>query len=160
MTLLSTAVQGGSGHRRRGRNISALLVWAVVSAVAAMAGTGVVKADDESNLMESVKAYFDAEMIADTSRIWAMLAPSSAFKREHSYHAYIEIAKQAKVRLKRYTIQKVEQIGENENRTEMPGVERIATVRVHVVLVDEKGHEWERTTLFTFLREGGKWYKG
>lgn len=89
-----------------------------------------------------------------------MLAPSSAFRRAFSYEAYEEMTKGTTVRLKRYVIESVVAIGDNGDRVQMPAVDKVASVKVTVVLADQSGMDLERTSIFTFLREGGRWYKG
>jgi hypothetical protein len=133
---------------------------APIIAVLTLFGVALVWADDESDLMEAVRAYLEAEVRADTGRVWEMLAPSSAFRRAFSYEAYEEMTKGTTVRLKRYVIESVVAIQDNGDRVQMPAVDKVASVKVKVVLADQSGMNIERTSIFTFLREGGRWYKG
>lgn len=119
-----------------------------------------VRADDETDLLESVRAYFDAELAGDVTKVWDMLAPSSAFRRAYSYPFFVELFKDNAIRLRAYTIEKVLEISDNEDKVRMPLVERVASVQVHVVLSDKDGKRFGRTSAFTFLRERGRWYKG
>jgi len=132
-------------------------VWLCV--IAAAFGSE-VRADDESDLLAMAKAYFDAEILGDMARVWEMLAPSSAFRKAYSYPFFVELLKDNKVRLKAYTIERVLEITDNQDKDQLPLVEKIATVQVRVVLSDGSGSQFERISAFTFLREHGRWYKG
>ena len=52
------------------------------------------------------------------------------------------------------------EIQDNLDRKSMPEVDKIATIEVRVILGGDGGGDSERTTVLTFLKEGGKWYKG
>ncbi|MCA1959512.1 MAG: hypothetical protein LDL33_01855 [Desulfomonile sp.] len=135
-------------------------VYAAVWLVLIVAFVPGGRADDESDLLEMVKAYFEAEITGDMARVWEMLAPSSAFRKAYSYPFFVELLKDSRVRLREYTIEKVLEIAENQDKAQLPLVEKIATVQVRVVLSDKSGNRFERTSAFTFLMEHGRWYKG
>lgn len=137
------------------------LVAVAVGISLIIAGFGhAVRGDDESDLLEVVKAYFDAEIAGDMMKVWEMLAPSSSFRRAYSYPLYVELIKDNPIRVQKYTIEKVLEIGRNEDKVQLPLVEMVASVQVRVVLSDKGGNQFERTSAFTFLRERGRWYKG
>ncbi|MDQ7782675.1 MAG: hypothetical protein RDU20_07340 [Desulfomonilaceae bacterium] len=125
-----------------------------------LASRGEVRSEDTAGLVRVVKEYFDAEMLGNTERVWALLAPSSDFKRAYSYPFYSHLAKRHPVRVKNYVIEGVLEIVNNPDRKRLPMVEKVALVRVRVVLTDPDGTDTGETKVFTFLQEGGAWYKG
>jgi hypothetical protein len=117
-------------------------------------------ADDQEDVLETVRRYFEAEKNGNTVAVWSLLAPSSEFKKAFSYPFYEEMVRRNPVVLKDYRIEGMPDIQENQDRKTMPDVEKIATVKVTVALVGEGDKELTQLRVFTFLKESGRWFKG
>ncbi len=125
-----------------------------------LAGKDSGDAEERARLIARAKEYFDAEMTGDYKRVWEMLAPSSLFKNTYSYAEYVEIAQASGIRVSTYDVEEVMDISDNSDPKRLPHVEKIGLIRVHVNLTDDKGKNSEHWSIFTFLKEGGTWYKG
>ena len=128
--------------------------------VSLIAGCSDHKEVEKQALLSAAKAYFKAEMEGDAEKVWKMLAPSSRFKRAYSYPFYQEMTKRNSVRIKEYVVEEIVEIRDNGDKNSMPAVEKIGTIKVHVILGSDRGKDMEHSSTFTFLKEGGTWYKG
>ncbi|MEW6533261.1 MAG: hypothetical protein AB1473_20690 [Thermodesulfobacteriota bacterium] len=135
---------------------------AVAMLVLLVAGTiaNPAQADDKADLISAVKAYFDAEMSGDLLQVWNLIAPSSVFKRTYTYPMYQEMVRGNATQVKRYVIEEVMEVVDRPDPENMPNVEKLGVVRVLVLLAGEGAPDAERRSVLTFLKEGGKWYKG
>jgi hypothetical protein len=123
--------------------------------------TGSLAGDHERlALSKAARDYFQAEVDRDMKKVWGLLAPSSEFKKTHTLDKYIKLAEETPIRIKSFKIETVAQIEENTERQRMPGVEKIGYVRVFVIIGGPEFPDSERHITMTFLKEGGKWYKG
>jgi len=138
--------------------VALTLIVLIVTALFAGCSKSVV--DEKEALRNAVRAYFEAEKSGNREAVWEMLAPSSVFKRKYSYPFYVEMVARNPLRVKSYRIEEILEVEDNPDRAKMPRVEKIGSVKVHVVLAGEDGRDSEQTTTFTFLKEAGKWYKG
>jgi len=119
-------------------------------------GTGEGKA-----VLQAARAYLEAEVRRDFAGVWASLAPSSVYCETHDFQAYREEADRSPVRIERFEILRVADIRPNHDPARFPKVERFADVEVDLVLLFvDTGTREEVNYRFTFLREGGRWYKG
>ncbi|MFC1834877.1 nuclear transport factor 2 family protein [Thermodesulfobacteriota bacterium] len=134
------------------------LLTAVTLAILSV--TSHVYADEEADLLAAVKSYFRAEVADNPRQVWEMIAPSSVFKKRFTYAMYLEMVKDNPLTVKRYSVQKVVKIIEGPDKDTMPRVEKLGLVKVRVTLTDAGGKETEHTNVLTFLKEGGRWYKG
>lgn len=117
-------------------------------------------ANDQEELIKAIKTYFEAEKRRDMQSTWEMLAPSSAFKRAYSYPFYEEMVRRNNVVVKDYQIEQIIQISDNPDPSNMPAVEKVAIVKVMVILGVSEGKDYRHESIMTFLREAGVWYKG
>ncbi|MDQ1238070.1 MAG: hypothetical protein QG577_254 [Thermodesulfobacteriota bacterium] len=117
-------------------------------------------ADDQEDVLEAVRRYFEAEKEGNIVAVWNLLAASSEFKKAFSYPFYEEMVRRHPVVLKDYRIEGIPDIQENQDRKTMPDVDKIATVKVTVSLVGEGDKELTQLRVFTFLKESGRWFKG
>lgn len=115
---------------------------------------------EKALIIESAKSYFDAELSGDPKAVWAALAPSSVFKRQYSFDDYLEIQSKNEIAVKNYEVVEVLEIMENNDLIVLPGVDKLAAVKVHVKLGAKNGKESEHDNIFVFLKENGKWFKG
>lgn len=117
-------------------------------------------ADEKADLISAVKAYFDAEMAGDLLQVWNLIAPSSVFKRTYTYPMYQEMVRGNATQVKRYVIEEVMEVVDSPDPENMPNVEKLGVVRVLVLSAGDGAPDVERRSVLTFLKEGGKWYKG
>ena len=115
---------------------------------------------EKAAIISEARAYFEAELSGDTKAIWNALAPSSVFKRQYSYDDYVAIQSKADLAVKDYDVVEVSEVMENNDTTVLPGVEKLAAVKVRVRLKSKDGKESEHNNIFIFLKENGKWLKG
>ncbi len=123
-------------------------------------GTCQPRADETEELTSAVEAYFEAEKAGDWAKVWKLLAPSSEFKTRFSFEMYLEIVQANAVRVKSYRILEIEGVHDSRETANLPSIEKTAAVRVKVTLTVEGGKDSEHVNTLTFLKEGGRWYKG
>ena len=115
---------------------------------------------DSEDLQVAVKSYFEAEMTRNADAVWNLLAPSSIFRRFYSYEDYLELSRLNPIKVIDYELKFQPEISENQDRENLPNVERLASVVVRVRIQGENGKESEHISVFVFLFENGRWYKG
>ena len=118
------------------------------------------RADETEELTSAVEAYFEAEKAGDWAKVWNLLAPSSEFKKRFSFEMYVEMVRTNAVRVKSYRILEIEGVYDSSDAANLPSIEKTASVRVKVILTVEGGNDSEHVSTLTFLKEGGRWYKG
>lgn len=96
----------------------------------------------------------------DAKAVWEAMAPSSVYKRQHGYDDYMEMYSKSDLAVKEYSGLEVVEIMDNNDRTALPDVEKLAAVKVRVRLISKDGKETEHNNTFIFLKEKGKWFKG
>jgi len=117
-------------------------------------------AGELDDLQAVIKDYFKAEMSRNADQVWNLLAPSSIFKRFYSYENYLELVRLNPLRVIDYELKFPPEITENQDKENLPNVDKIASVIVKVRLKGESGKESEHISVFVFLFENGRWYKG
>lgn len=106
-------------------------------------------------------AYFKAEMERDFKKVYAYLAPSSAYKKTHSYEAFLKDVENSPVRIQTYRIVDIYRLRDNDNRENFPLVGKFVQVEVDVdIRFTDTGAKSTYNYSFTFLKEKGVWYKG
>jgi len=151
--------------RRRTRRIGPVLLGGLIVLAVSLLGSAAAP-EDASNgeigaVEQAARAYLDAEVRRDFDAVWASLAPSSVYRETHNYRSYREEAVRSPVRIERFRILRVAGVRSNHDPARFPRVERFAEVEVDLVLFDTDTET--RTDVnyrFTFIREGGRWYKG
>jgi hypothetical protein len=109
----------------------------------------------------TTRAYFKAEMGRDYKQIYAFLAPSSTYRKSHTYEQYLQDVTASPVQIKSYRIVDIYRLRDNDNTAEYPSVKRLVQVEVDVdVGFADTGTTSTCNYCFTFLKEGGRWYKG
>jgi hypothetical protein len=116
-------------------------------------------AGESEDLQAVIKDYFEAEMSRNSNRTWNLLAPSSIVKRFYSYENYLESARLNPVRIVGYELKFSPEVMENQDRKDLPNVDKIASVVVRERIQDESGKESEQIVVLIFLLENGRWYK-
>jgi hypothetical protein len=117
---------------------------------------------EEERIREAARLYLDAEVKRDFKTVYACLAPSSVYMATHpGYEAYLEEAKQSPVRIVDYKILSISQLRDNDDRIKYPRIDKFVQVEVDINLVRDESRELIPVNYcFTFIKEGGKWYKG
>lgn len=116
---------------------------------------------ERPRIEKSLRDYFAAEMSRDYARVYRCLAPSSNYRRTHSYSQFLEDMKTNPVKILEYKVVGIYNLRPNHDPATYPAVERFAQAEVDVQIQfgDKKGN-LECNYCFTFLKEGGAWYKG
>ncbi|MDD4091442.1 MAG: hypothetical protein PHQ63_02695 [Smithellaceae bacterium] len=115
---------------------------------------------EKSAIEKAALTYLKAEKEGDLKQIYALLAPSSAYRQAHSYDSYLkDIANYPPVKINTYKIVDIYRLRDNDNRDNYPGVDKLVQVEVDVTFADS-GEESVYNYSFTFLKEKGNWYKG
>lgn len=115
---------------------------------------------EKDTIEKTALAYLNAEMKKDSQLVYALLAPSSDYKKTHSYEAYLkDIAENPPPAINRCNIIRIYRLRDNDNKQTYPDVDKFVQVEVEVVFANS-GLNNIFNYSFTFLKEQGKWYKG
>jgi hypothetical protein len=115
----------------------------------------------ESGAVEkAAQAYLKAETGKDSRQVYALLAPSSDYKKTHTYEEYLkDIAVNPPAAINSYKIIRIYNLRDNDNRQNYPGVDKFVQVEVEITFA-HAGPNSIYNYSFTFLKEKGNWYKG
>lgn len=115
---------------------------------------------EKDTIEKTARAYLNAEMKKDSGTVYSFLAPSSDYKRTHSYEEYLkDIAENPPLSINEYKIIRIYRLRDNDNKNNYPGVDKFVQVEVEVIFANT-GPNSIYNYSFTFLKEKGKWYKG
>lgn len=115
---------------------------------------------EEDTIQKTAQTYLNAEMKKDSRQVYNLLAPSSDYKRDHSYEEYLrDVAENPPLSINEYKVVRVYRLRDNDNRENYPDVDKFAQVEVEVTFTSS-GPNSIYNYSFTFLKEKGKWYKG
>lgn len=115
---------------------------------------------EKDAIEKTAQAYLNAEMNKDSRQVYALLAPSSDYKRTHSYEDYLKnISENPPLSINEYKIIRIYRLRDNDNRKNYPAVDKFVQVEVEVTF-KHSGTDSIYNYCFTFLKEKGKWYKG
>ncbi len=115
---------------------------------------------EEKAVLQAARAFLDAEVRRDYPAVYSCFAPSSAYRRTHTYQQYLDEAKAASFYVAEYKIIRVSYIEDNKDPKSITTASRIAQVEVDVTFAYEgSGRRSVVNIGFIFLKEGGKWYK-
>ena len=110
---------------------------------------------------KATKDYFQAEMGCDFKQVYAYLAPSSTYKKTHSYEQFLKDVGNSPVKIETYRIVDIYRLRDNDNRENYPLVDKFVQVEVDVdIRFTDTGAKNTYNYSFTFLKEKGIWYKG
>ncbi len=116
--------------------------------------------DEASSVIKEARSYFEAEISRDAKAVWEAMAPSSVYKRQYGYDDYLEMYSKSDLAVREYSDLEVVEIMDNNDRTALPDVEKLAAVKVRVRLISKDGRETQHNNTFIFLKEKGRWFKG
>ncbi|MHB8137970.1 MAG: hypothetical protein ACYDGO_06215 [Smithellaceae bacterium] len=115
---------------------------------------------EKSAIEKAANNYLKAEKEGDLKQAYALLAPSSDYKKTYSYDEYLkDIATYPPVKISTYQIVNICRLRDNDVRDKYPGVDKFVQVEVDITYT----HSGENSIFnysFTFLKEKGNWYKG
>jgi hypothetical protein len=115
---------------------------------------------EKDTIEQTAQAYLNAEMKKDSRQVYDLLAPSSDYRKSHTYEEYLkDVAENPPLSLNEYKIIRIYRLRDNDNRQNYPGVDKLVQVEVEVTFTDS-GPNSIYNYSFTFLKEKGKWYKG
>ncbi|MBW2650404.1 MAG: nuclear transport factor 2 family protein [Deltaproteobacteria bacterium] len=116
---------------------------------------------EKPRIEKAVDRYFSAEIKGDFKGIYDCLAPSSIYCSTHTYGEYLEQVQGSSVRIKDYHILNIHDLRGNHDKVKYPKIEKFVRVEVDVTLLyGDTDETLEVNQEFTFIKEGGKWYKG
>ena len=116
---------------------------------------------EKPRIEKAVERYLAAEINRDFKDIYDCLAPSSIYCSTHTYGEYLEQAQDSPVRIKDYHILNIHDLRGNHDKVKYPEIEKFVRVEVDITLLyDDSNETMEVNQDFTFIKEGGKWYKG
>lgn len=105
-------------------------------------------------------AYFTAEMQADSRQVYAFLAPSSTYRKTHSYEAFLkDMVGTPPMAIDTYKIVNIDRLRDNDDPKNYPDVDKLVQVEVELTFA-QTGPNSTYNYSFTFLKEKGSWYKG
>jgi hypothetical protein len=158
---------GASSGKMKKKTKIAIIVSAVIIAVVAVLIIWDAPRKKVEFIIEKVaiekatKDYFKAEMERDFKQVYAYLAPSSAYKKTHSYEQFLKHVGNSPVRIETYRIVDIYRLRDNDNRGDYPFVDKFVQVEVDVdIRYSDTGAKSTYNYCFTFLKEKGVWYKG
>jgi hypothetical protein len=156
----------GSGKMKKKTKI-AIIVSAVIIAVVAVLVLWDAPGKKVEFIIEKVavekvtNAYFKAEMERDFKQVYTYLAPSSAYKKTHSYEQFLNDVDPSPVKIETYRIVDIYRLRDNDDREKYPFVDKFVQVEVDVdIRFTDTGAKSTYNYCFTFLKEKGVWYKG
>ena len=116
---------------------------------------------ERPRIEKTLHDYFAAEMSRDLDKVYSLLAPSSVYRRSHTYDQFMDDMKSNSVRIVKYNVVDIYGLRPNHDPSAYPKVERFVQVEVDVdVGFADTGTTSSCNYCFTFIKEGGRWYKG
>jgi hypothetical protein len=133
--------------------IAGLLVWDVPRSKLEMLL-------EKSAVEQAAGNYLKAEKEGNLKQVYALLAPSSAYRKTHSYDQFLQdMASHRPVKVNTYRIVNICRLRDNDMRKDYPDVDKFVQVEVDVTF-EHSGENSVFNYSFTFLKEKGNWYKG
>jgi hypothetical protein len=156
----------GSGKMKKKTKIT-IIVSAIIIAVVAVLVIWDAPRKKAEFIIEKIaiekatNASFKAEMKRDFKQVYAYLAPSSTYKKTHSYEAFLKDVRNSPGRIETYKIVDIHDLRDNNDRDKYPLVDKFVQVEVDVdIRFTDTGAKSTYNYSFTFLKEKGVWYKG
>ena len=116
---------------------------------------------EKPRIEKAVERYFAAEISRNHENVYGCIAPSSIYRSTHTYGEYLEQAQGSVVRIKNYHILNIHNLRGNHDKGKYPEIEKFVRVEVDITLLNNDSNEtMEVNQDFTFIKEGGTWYKG
>ncbi len=145
-------------------------IFALSSTLIALSFTGLLGCAGITNDMglffekpmieRAVRDYFDAEIERDLKKVYDCLAPSSTYCSTHTYEEYLAEMESSPVRIRAYDIIEIHDLRLNEDREQYPSVEKFVRVEVEITFFYTDTEDTLSVNFdFSFIKEGGRWYK-
>ncbi len=148
-----------------GKKIIIAFFIAVVTLIAGMLAWDVPRNKlemmlEKSAVEQAAGNYLKAEKEGNLEKVYALLAPSSTYRKTHSYDQFLQdMASQPPVKVNTYRIVNICRLRDNDMRKDYPDVDKFVQVEVDVTF-EHSGENSVFNYSFTFLKEKGSWYKG
>ena len=115
---------------------------------------------EKDTIEQTVRSYLNAEIKKDSRQVYDLLAPSSDYRKSHTYEEYLkDVVANPPLSINEYKIIRIYRLRDNDNRQNYPGVDKFVQVEVEVIFT-HSGPNTVYNYSFTFLKEKGRWYKG
>ncbi len=115
---------------------------------------------EKDTIENTAHAYLNAEMKKNSQLVYALLAPSSDYKKTHSYENYLnDLKENPPLSMNEYKIVRIYNLRSNDNKENYPEVDKFVQVEVEITF-SNAGPNNIFNYSFTFLKEKGNWYKG
>ncbi|MGC9323461.1 MAG: hypothetical protein ACP5G0_01815 [Desulfomonilia bacterium] len=109
----------------------------------------------------AIQDYFAAEMSEDYEKLYQCLAPSSHYRRTHTYEDFLAEMQSTPVKIVEYKVVDIYGLRPNHDPEAYPAVDRFVQAEVDITLLfTDTNARALYNYCFTFLREGGTWLKG
>jgi len=116
---------------------------------------------ERPRIEHAIETYFAAEMARDYDKVYQCLAPSSPYRRTHSYQDFIRDMRSSPVRIVEYKLLDIYGLRPNRDLRAYPAVECFAQVEVEVIIYfTDTSQKSSCNYCFTFIKEEGAWFKG
>jgi hypothetical protein len=132
--------------------ITGLVIWDVPIKKAALIW-------EKPTIEQTARAYFEAERERNLEKVYAFLAPSSVYRKTHSYNEFLREVEKSSKKISTFRIVDIYRLRGNDNRETYPLVDKFVQVEVDITFTDT-GENSIYNYCFTFLKEKGIWYKG
>ena len=116
---------------------------------------------EKPRIEKAVDRYFAAEISRNHESVYGCIAPSSIYRSTHTYDEYLGQVQGSAVRIKNYHILNIHDLRGNHDKVKYPEIEKFVRVEVDITLLyNDTKETMEVNQDFTFIKEGGTWYKG
>jgi hypothetical protein len=115
---------------------------------------------EKPSIERAVREYFDAEIERDLKKVYESLAPSSDYRRSHTYEEYLAEMESSPVRIRAYDLIEIHDLRVNEDMVRYPSVEKFARVEMEITFFYTDTEDSTTVNFdFRFTKEKGWWYK-
>jgi hypothetical protein len=115
---------------------------------------------EKPSIERAVREYFDAEIERDLKKVYESLAPSSDYRRSHTYEEYLAEMESSPVRIRSYDLIEIHDLRVNEDMVRYPSVEKFARVEMEITFFYTDTEDSTTVNFdFRFTKEKGWWYK-
>lgn len=115
---------------------------------------------EKPSIERAVREYFDAEIERDLPTVYEYLAPSSEYRRSHTYEEYLAEMDSSPVRIRAYDLIEIHDLRTNKDRETYPSVDKFARVEMEITFFYTDTEDSLTVNFdFRFIKEKGRWYK-
>jgi len=114
---------------------------------------------ERKTITQTAEEYLKAEKEGNWEKVYSFLAPSSVYRKTHTYQEFLKDAAGQAKKISTYQIVDIYRLRNNDGKNNFPLVEKFVQVEVDITFKDT-GANSTFNYCFTFLKERGVWYKG